>query len=58
VNRIRVIDGSSNLYGRRLAVHLMMQDKVGLEFFSHVEMLKQLLRGRQYCSDNQNLILL
>ena len=34
VDRIRVIDGHSHLYGRRLAVHIMMQEQVGLKFFA------------------------
>ncbi len=34
VDRIRVLDGCSHLYGRRLAVHLMMQDDVGLGFYT------------------------
>ncbi len=46
VDRIRVIDGSSKLYGRRLAVHLMMQDKVGLEFYSNPVLRDQGLGSR------------
>ena len=35
VDRIRVVDGSSHLYGRRLSVHLMMQENVGLGFYTN-----------------------
>lgn len=34
VDRVRALDGVSHLYGRRLAVHLMMQEDVGLEFYT------------------------
>ena len=46
VDRIRVMDGASSLHGRRLAVHLMMQDKVGLEFFSNPILRDQGLGSR------------
>ena len=46
VDRIRVMDGASSLRGRRLAVHLMMQDKVGLEFFSNPILRDQGLGSR------------
>ncbi len=46
VNRIRVIDGASSLYGRRLAVHLMMQEKVGLDFFNNEILRDQGLGSR------------
>lgn len=46
VDRIRVIDGASSLHGRRLAVHLMMQEKVGLEFFSNEILRDQGLASR------------
>lgn len=35
VDRIRVLDGFSHLYGRRLSVHLMMQETVGLNFYTN-----------------------
>ncbi|WP_417910596.1 DUF3987 domain-containing protein [Candidatus Electronema sp. PJ] len=46
VDRIRAMDGASSLRGRRLAVHLMMQDKVGLEFFSNPILRDQGLGSR------------
>ena len=46
VDRIRVLDGANSLRGRRLAVHLMMQDKVGLEFFSNEILRDQGLASR------------
>ncbi|MGR0480770.1 MAG: YfjI family protein [Candidatus Electronema sp. V4] len=46
VDRIRVMDGASSLRGRRLAVHLMMQDKVGLDFFSNPILRDQGLGSR------------
>ncbi|MCI5166044.1 MAG: DUF3987 domain-containing protein [Candidatus Electrothrix sp. GM3_4] len=46
VDRIRVIDGSSSLHGRRLAVHLMMQEKVGLAFFGNPILRDQGLGSR------------
>ncbi|MCI5115550.1 MAG: DUF3987 domain-containing protein [Candidatus Electrothrix sp. AX1] len=46
IDRIRVIDGSSRLYGRRLSVHLMMQDKVGLEFYNNPVLKDQGLGSR------------
>ena len=45
VDRVRVIDGSSHLYNRRLSVHLMMQDKVGLSFFNN-----EILKDQGLCS--------
>ena len=46
VDRIRVIDGNSHLYGRRLAVHLMMQDGVGLDFYTNGVLTDQGLISR------------
>ncbi|WLE99061.1 MAG: DUF3987 domain-containing protein [Candidatus Electrothrix communis] len=46
VDRIRVIGGSSSLHGRRLAVHLMMQEKVGLDFFGNPILRDQGLGSR------------
>ena len=41
IDRVRGGDGSSVLYGRRLAMHLMMQDKIAAEFFNDEVMRNQ-----------------
>jgi len=47
IDRVRGGDGSSVLYGRRLSMHLMMQDKIAAEFFND-----DVLRNQGYMSRN------
>jgi len=46
VDRIRSLDGISSLYNRRLAMHLMLQGKVGAAFINHNIMTDQGLISR------------
>lgn len=46
VDRIRSLDGISSLYNRRLAMHLMLQGKVGAAFINHDIMTDQGLISR------------
>jgi len=46
IDRVRGGDGSSVLYGRRLSMHLMMQDKIAAEFFNDDVMRNQGLMSR------------
>jgi len=46
IDRVRGGDGSSVLYGRRLAMHLMMQDQIAAEFFNDPIMRNQGLMSR------------
>ena len=46
IDRVRGGDGSSVLYGRRLSMHLMMQDKIAAEFFNDEVMRNQGLMSR------------
>ena len=50
IDRVRGGDGSSILYGRRLSMHLMMQDKIAAAFFNDEVMRNQGLLSRFLCS--------
>lgn len=55
IDRVRGGDGSSVLYGRRLSIHLMMQDKIAAEFFNDEIMRNQGLLSRFLCSFPESL---
>lgn len=46
IDRVRGGDGSSVLYGRRLSMHLMMQDQIAMEFFNDPVMKNQGMLSR------------
>jgi len=55
IDRVRGGDGSSVLYGRRLSMHLMMQDKIAAEFFNDEVMKNQGFLSRFLCSFPESL---
>lgn len=55
IDRVRGGDGASVLYGRRLSMHLMMQDKIAAEFFNDEIMRNQGLLSRFLCSYPESL---
>ena len=55
IDRVRGGDGASVLYGRRLSMHLMMQDKIAAHFFNDEIMRNQGLLSRFLCSYPESL---
>jgi len=55
INQVRSGDGSSILYGKRLSMLLMMQDKIAADFFNDETMRNQGLISRFLCAYPESL---